>query len=117
MKNNNIENFIKIFKGLDPNDQLKIANAIVESLHLSDNLLREDGYDRDLSSMVMPILEDYVSKQTNKEKLKNTKELITKFNELPSSNKANIIEGLEDKFKEGIEREKQFLKFQESKKK
>lgn len=107
-----IEKFVKIFSSLDPKDKLQIADAIVEELHLSDSLIREDGYDRDLSGMVMPILENYITNETNKEKLKNTKQLLDRFNKLPDSNKANIIEGLEEEFNLALIKEESFVGYQ-----
>ena len=108
----NIQKFIEIFKTLDPKDKLEIANAIVEELHLSDSFIREDGYDRDLSGMVMPILEDYISKETNKDKLETTKKLVDRFNKLPSNHQSNVIESLEENFESAITREEQFYGYQ-----
>ena len=112
MKKVDIQKFVQIFKNLDPKDKLQIADAIVEELHKSDSLLREDGYDRNLCGMVMPVLEEFVSKETNKEKLKNTKKLLTRFNKLPNNNKTNIIEGLEEEFTQAITKEEMFIGFQ-----
>lgn len=112
MKKVEIEKFVKIFSSLDPKDKLQIADAIVEELHLSDSFIREDGYDRDLSGMVMPILENYITNETNKEKLKNTKQLLDRFNKLPDSNKANIIEGLEEEFNLALIKEESFVGYQ-----
>ena len=112
MKDYNVRKFVEVFKNLDPQDKLVIANAIVEELHLNDSLLREDGYDRDLSGLVMPILEDYISKETNKEKLKRTKKLLDRYNKLPDINKTNVIEGLEEEFNLALIKEESFIGYQ-----
>lgn len=112
MKLYNIRKFVEVFKNLDPQDKLIIADAIVEELHLSDKLLEQDGYNRDLSGMIMPILEDYVSKEKNKEKLKHTNELLDRFNKLPANNQTNIIESLEESFENKLTQEELFYKYQ-----
>lgn len=112
MKKIDIEKFVKVFKTLDSIDKLQIADAIVEELHKSDALKREDGFDRNLCGMVMPILDDYIKQESNKNKLNNIKGLIDRFNKLPDSNKANVIEGLEEEFTQKVIKEEMYIGYQ-----
>ena len=112
MKKIDIEKFVKVFKTLDPIDKLQIADAIVEELHKSDALKREDGFDRNLCGMVMPILDDYIKQESNKNKLNNIKGLIDRFNKLPDSNKVNVIEGLEEEFTQKVIKEEMYIGYQ-----
>lgn len=112
MKEDNLRRFTQVFKNLDPNDRLEVANAIVESLHLSDSLLREDGYDRDLSGLVMPILENYISTGNNQIKLNRIKQLVERFNKLPLEHQSNVIEALEESIGEKLTQEELFYGYQ-----
>ena len=88
----NVHKFVTAFKSLDQNDQLLLADAIVEELHKCDTLIEQDGFNRDLCGMVMPELEKFISITRDKLELEKTKNLLERFDKLSKEYQEKVME-------------------------
>jgi hypothetical protein len=77
---------------MDPDNQLELAEILIEELHLNgESLDGNDNYDLGMSDKLISVLEGYVSQTSDKIEKQGILDLINRFTGLSSDNQKKII--------------------------
>lgn len=88
----NINQWVGRFRGLDPDNQLKVAKTIVEELELNRSALKEeDGYNNDQSIIIEDKIKEYIHSLKDETKKDYIKGLLESFDGFSEDEKISII--------------------------
>ncbi len=87
----NVNKWIYNFNSLGPEDQLKVADAIIEELRDNESTFDTSEYDREKSKLVRNAFETFISIPAQNEELKSNIELFKRFDSLSVDNKNKVI--------------------------
>lgn len=87
----NVNKWIYNFNSLGPEDQLKVADAIIEELRDNETTFDTSEYNREKSKLVRDAFETFISIDAQNEELKSNIELFKGFDSLSDDNKNKAI--------------------------
>lgn len=87
----NVNKWIYNFNSLGPENQLKVADAIIEELRDNETTFDTSEYDREKSKLVRNAFETFISIPAQNEELKSNIELFKEFDSLSDDNKNKVI--------------------------
>ena len=89
----NVSKWIYNFRDLDHNNQLKVAEGIIQELEDNENFLdEEDGYNNERSILVRKTFEKMIAYETNEQNLRQLNQQIQAFENFSSANKRAFID-------------------------
>ena len=87
----NVNRWIYNFNSLVPENQLKVADAIIGELRDNETTFDTSEYDREKSKLVRNAFESFISIAAQNEELKSNIELFKRFDSLSVDNKNKVI--------------------------
>ena len=87
----NVNRWIYNFNSLVPENQLKVADAIIGELRDNESTFDTSEYDREKSKLVRNAFETFISIPAQNEELKSNIELFKRFDSLSEDNKNKAI--------------------------
>lgn len=87
----NVNRWIYNFNSLGPENQLKVADAIIGELRDNETTFDTSEYDREKSKLVRNAFETFISIPAQNEELKSNIELFKRFDSLSEDNKNKAI--------------------------
>lgn len=87
----NVNRWIYNFNSLGPENQLKVADAIIGELRDNESTFDTSEYDREKSKLVREAFETFISIAALNEELKSNIELFEGFDSLSEDNKNKVI--------------------------
>lgn len=90
----NTKNWINNFKNLNPDNQLKVAEAIINELKDNEIILDESEYNKDQSKAIRNLFDKLKFSIEQRKESKKFATIIERFDSLSKSNKRKVIDEL-----------------------
>ena len=92
MKKTQREKWENQIGNMNPENQLELAEILVDELGLNEDALDEkDNYDKESSAKFKMMLEQYIEDCSSKKELENAAKMLEKFSILPQEEKKEIV--------------------------
>ena len=104
----NVSKWVYNFKDLDPDNQLKVAEGIMQELKDNETLLdEEDGYDKEKSHVVRVFFAKMIAHEKDVQALRHLNEQIQAYDRLTPANKMAFCDGVLNLIDEYIDKQVQ----------